>query len=119
MPLPMPTGSIPHAQHTARYSEASVNVCCVGWINERDLFLFSFSFFSFCLFLGPLLWYMEVPRLGVELELQLPAYATATAMWDPSRICDLHHRSRQHRILNPLRKARDRTRNLMVPSRIC
>ena len=27
---------------------------------------------------------MEVPRLGVELELQLPAYTTAAAMWDPS-----------------------------------
>ena len=25
---------------------------------------------------------MEVPRLGVESELQLPAYATATAMTD-------------------------------------
>ena len=23
-------------------------------------------------------WHMEVPRLGVELELQLPAYATTT-----------------------------------------
>ena len=31
---------------------------------------------------------MEVPRLGVELELQLPAYTTATATWDPSRTCD-------------------------------
>ena len=30
-------------------------------------------------------WYV-VPRLGVELELQLPAYATATAMRDPSLI---------------------------------
>ena len=27
---------------------------------------------------------MEVPRLGVESELQLPAYATATAMPDLS-----------------------------------
>ena len=26
---------------------------------------------------------MEAPRLGVESELQLPAYATATAMPDP------------------------------------
>ena len=26
--------------------------------------------------------HMEVPRLGVELELQLPDYATATATWD-------------------------------------
>ena len=34
---------------------------------------------------------MEVTRLEVELELQLPAYATATAMQDPSYIWDLHH----------------------------
>ena len=26
---------------------------------------------------------MEDPRLAGELELQLPAYTTATAMWDP------------------------------------
>ena len=32
---------------------------------------------------------MEVPRLGVELELQLLAYTTVTAMPDPSHICDL------------------------------
>ena len=42
-------------------------------------------------FLGPHSHHMEVPRLGVESELQLPAYATATAMTDPSHICDLHH----------------------------
>ena len=42
-----------------------------------------FCFLGFCLFvfcfLGPHPWYMEVPRLGVKLELQLPASATATA----------------------------------------
>ena len=32
------------------------------------------------------LWHMEVPRLGIELELQLPAYTTATATPDPSHI---------------------------------
>ena len=32
---------------------------------------------------------MEVPRLGVESELQLPVYTTATAALDPSRVCDL------------------------------
>ena len=32
----------------------------------------------FCFFLGLHLQHMEVPRLGVESELQLPAYATAT-----------------------------------------
>ena len=36
---------------------------------------------------------MEVPRLGVGLELQLLAYTTATAMKHPSHICDLHHSS--------------------------
>ena len=34
---------------------------------------------------------MEVPRLGVESEMQLPAYTTATETLDLSRICDLHH----------------------------
>uniref|UniRef100_A0A8C3YEF5 Uncharacterized protein n=1 Tax=Catagonus wagneri TaxID=51154 RepID=A0A8C3YEF5_9CETA len=34
------------------------------------------------------------------------------------RVCDLHHSSRQRRVLNPLSEARDRTRNLMVPSHI-
>ena len=47
--------------------------------------------------LGPHWWRMEVPRLGVELELQLLAYTTATATWDPSHIWDLHHSSRQQR----------------------
>ena len=59
---------------------------------------------------------MEIPRLGVELELQLPAYATAIP--DPSRFCDLHLSSQQRQIVNPLSKGRDRTRNLMVPSQI-
>ena len=35
---------------------------------------------------------MEVPRLGVELELQLLAYAIAIAMPDLSHICDLSHK---------------------------
>ena len=39
--------------------------------------------YLFLFFLGPQVWHMEVPRLGVESELQLPAYATATAILDP------------------------------------
>ena len=39
----------------------------------------------------------------------------ATAMTDPSRICDLHHSSQQFRILNPLSEARDRTCILTDP----
>ena len=43
------------------------------------LFLFFFVSFFFFFFLGPHLWHMEVPRLGAKSEIQLPAYATATA----------------------------------------
>ena len=57
------------------------------------------------IFLGLHPWHMDVPRLGVETELQLPAYTTATAMQDLSRICDLHHRSWQHQILDALSEA--------------
>ena len=61
---------------------------------------------------------MEIPRLGVELELKLPAYTTAIATQDPSCIFDLHHSSWQRGILNPLIKARDQTRILMDASRV-
>ena len=69
-------------------------------------------FFSFS-FLRPHLWYMEVPRLGVELRLQLPAYATARTTLDPSLICNLRWSLWQHQMLNPLSKARDWTCILM------
>ena len=47
-------------------------------------------------------------RLGVESELQLPTYATATEMPDMSLTCDLHHSLQQCWILDPLSKARDK-----------
>ena len=59
---------------------------------------------------------MEVPRLGVQSEWQMLAYATGTATWDLTCICDLQHSSRQRRILNLPREARDGTRLLMDPS---
>ena len=62
---------------------------------------------------------MEFPRLGVKMELQLLAYAIATAMQDPSHICDLCHSSQQCWILNSLSKARDGTRILMDDSQLC
>ena len=75
--------------------------CWAAWQQLCGIF-----FFFFC-FLGLHLWHVEVPRLGVKSELQLPAYATATATPDQSCICDLHHSSRQRWILKPLSKARD------------
>ena len=82
----------------------------------RHPFIQAFYFYlSFVFFLGPNPWHMEVPRLGVHSELLLPAYATATATPDLSCVYDLHHSSE---IPNPLSKARDRTRNLVVPSQM-
>ena len=62
--------------------------------------LLSFFFFFFC-FLGPYLWHMDASRLGLQLELQLLAYTTATATPDPSQICDLCHSLWQRWLLNP------------------
>ena len=88
-----------------------------GGCNFTLLFLF-FYFLFFC-FLGPHLQHMEIPRLGVESELQLPAYTTATAVQNLSHVFDLHHRSGQRQILNPLSEARDWTHVLMDTSQVC
>ena len=83
-----------------------------------QIFLFVFMLFYFIIiiffFLGPHLPHMNVPRLGVKLELQLLAYAaaTVTATPDLSFACDLHHILWQHWILSPLREARNQTRIL-------
>ena len=71
--------------------------------NIQDALFFFFLSFAF---LGLHLPHMEVPRLGVEWELQLPVYTTAIARPDSSRICDLHHSSWQCRILDPRSEAR-------------
>ena len=59
---------------------------------------------------------MEITRLGVKSELQLLAYATGTAVLDPSHVCKLHHSSWQCQILNPLSKTRNQTYVLMDTS---
>ena len=68
---------------------------------QVDKIKLAFLFFFFFFFVGsgahpqP----MEVPSLGVQSELQLLAYTTATATPDPSHVCALHHSSKQYRIL--------------------
>ena len=83
---------------------------CLGKSSTDLLF---YLYFYFLVFLGPHWWHMEVPRLGVESELQKLTYTTATALRDPSHICDLHHSSLQCLTLNPLSEARDQTHLLM------
>ena len=87
-------------------------LCCAPcWEAVTFFFFFFFVFF----FLGCTrgIWRL---RLGVQSELQLLAYTTATAMPDPNRICHLHHSSWQYQIFNPLSEARDHIHNIMVPS---
>ena len=76
---------------------------CLFYESESSSIAFNFIF-------------REAPTAyGSSQELQLPAYTTATATWDPSRVYDLPHSSRPRWILNPLSEARDRTCVLMVP----
>ena len=92
--------------------------CATMGIPKSGVFCFVF------VFLGPHPQHTDVPRLGVKLKLQLPATATATAtatarvMPDPSCICNLHHSSRQHWILNPSNEARDQTCVLVDTSQV-
>ena len=72
-----------------------------GWWREE------WELVGFFVFLRPLPSHVEVPGLGIQLELWLPAYTTATATQDPSCICELHHSSQPCEILNPLSKSSD------------
>ena len=62
-------GDFENSERSLLLPPKNCQVCCL-----RD-FLFKI--------LGPHLWHVEVPRLGVESELQLLAYAIATATLDP------------------------------------
>ena len=61
---------------------------------------------------------MEVPKLGVEKELQLMTCPTAAATPDPSHIYVLHRSIGQLQILNPLSEARDQIHILIDTRRV-
>ena len=49
-------------------------------LHASSLPVFLSGLVLFCLFvcfLGPQVWHMEVPKLGIKLELRLPAYTIA------------------------------------------
>ena len=113
-------GSEPHLRHTPQLMALpdswpteqgqGLNPHCHGYWSDSFLlrhngnsekYLFRCTFFFF-FFLELHLRHMEVPRLGVESELQLQAYSTATAILDQSCVCNLYHNSWQCWILNPL-----------------
>ena len=75
------------------------SLCCTIYpynILYPIFFLLLFLILLLFFFLVPYLWHMEVPRLEVQLELLLPACATAIVTWGPSHVCNLHHSSWQH-----------------------
>ena len=108
MPQPQQSG-IPETSET--YTTAYGNTGSLTLHATRELHKLVFLFLNYnniiLLFRVVPVAY-EVPRLGVKSELQPQAYATATATWDLSHVCDLHHSSGQRRILNPPSEARDR-----------
>ena len=118
---PFPSGTLPlvcnYKSRIALYYHQST-LHGIGSSTGLGTFCYSKVFVGLFCFLGLHSWHMEVPRLGAESELQLLAYTTATATSYSSWVCDLHHSSSQHRILNPLSKARDQTGILTDTSKI-
>jgi len=64
---------------------------------------------------------MEVPRLGVELELQLPAHATPQPQQRLIQTTSVTYTTahRNARSFNPLNRAIDRTQVLVGTSPVC
>ena len=80
-----------------------------------DIFSFSLLLF-FCLFRAALEACGSSQARG-RIRAVATAYTTATTS-NPSRICDLHHSSRQRQILDPLSEVRDHIRILVDSSRV-
>ena len=70
-----------------------IYVCLSVYINKKYTY--------FCLFKVAPMTYGSSQARG-RIRVQLPAYTTARATWDPSYVCDLHCSSQQCWILNPL-----------------
>ena len=56
----------------------------------------SFEFKFFFSLLWSHLQHVEVPRQGVESEVQLLAYTIVRATWDLSRYCNVRHSLKKH-----------------------
>ena len=66
-------------------------------------------FYSFFFFLRAAPTAFGISQARGRIRATAASLPTATAMPDPSCVCDLHHRSWQHQIFNLLSKARDQT----------
>ena len=84
-----------HRLHVVSIYDHLLVILLSGFANSNTVLCEGLFFFFFFFFLGTPLQHMEVPKLEVESELQLPVYTTAIATAEPSRVCNLHHSSRQ------------------------
>ena len=91
----------------------------LSWLNMTSIIFLNLKYlylFIFCLFQGCT---CSIWRFSGQGSNQSCSHQPIPQpLPDPSRVCDLHHSSQQHQILNPLSEARDQTRNLIVPSPI-
>ena len=87
-------------------------------VTQLFIYMYIYPFSHIIIIIGGGLQHMEVPRVGGESELPLPAYTTATATPDLSRDCDRPYSLQQHQILNPPSKAKDHIHILMDTSRV-
>ena len=78
--------------------------------SQKYIFFFSFFFFG----RGAHRQHMEVPRLGVESELQLSAYPTATTKSYPSHSCKPCCMLRQRPILKQLTRPGTKPTSLWI-----
>ena len=76
------------------------------FINAIHTHTHTIFFWSFCLLRATPAAYGGFQARG-PIRTIAAAYARATAMWDPSHVCDLCHSSQQCWILKPLSEARD------------
>ena len=81
------------------------------WPKAISFEMTSFLFVCVCVLFG------AVPAAYGSSQARGPIGA-ATATRDPSHVFKLHNSPRQHRILNPLLEARDRTRILMDTNQV-
>ena len=75
-------------------------------------------FFCVCVFLGPPAAYGDSQARGLIGAIAASQSQSHSNAGSKLLVCDLHHGSWQCWILNPMSKARDGTRNVMVPSQL-
>ena len=108
--------------------QCCANFCSIASDSVIHIFIpfYFYLFIYFCLLsfdVVAISWAAPAAYGGSQARAPLGAVAAGPAPQpqptpDPSRVCDLHHGSRQRWILNPLSEARDQTRVLVDAIRL-